>query len=65
MRTLKEEERSNAIMASAMEELINEAADRKGRQVAITMLEDGLNIDKVVLYSGLTYEEIEKIAFTG
>ncbi|MBR1738242.1 MAG: hypothetical protein IJ736_14745 [Firmicutes bacterium] len=52
-------------MASAMEELINEAADRKGRQVAITMLEDGLNIDKVVLYSGLTYEEIEKIAFTG
>lgn len=50
-------------MCRSIEEMLNEESERKSREIARRMIADnGLPLKKIAEYSGLTVEEVSKLA---
>ena len=49
-------------MCKAMEDMRNEAAERRSFEIALKMLADGLEIEKIAEYSGLSLEKVKELA---
>ena len=49
-------------MCKVMEDMRKEAVEKDRVQNAIEMLKDGLSVEKVAQYSGLSLEKVKKIA---
>ena len=48
-------------MSTIAEKLYNEGREEGKEEVARNMLKDGESIDKIIRYTGLTKEEVEKL----
>ena len=62
VRYFKEDEKGVAMMCKVMEDMRNEVQNEVRVENARKMLADGLPIEKVVEYSGLSIEKVEELA---
>ena len=61
-RFFKQDEKGVANMCKALEDMRNEARDEVRVENAQKMLNDGMPIEKVVEYTGLTLEKVRELA---
>lgn len=61
---LKEDEKGVAAMCKAMEDMRNEVLHEQALENAEIMLKDGVSVEKTAMYSGLSKDEVEKLAIT-
>ena len=62
VRYFKENEEGQAAMCKVLEEMRNETAELKSIEIAQRMIADGMAIEKVAEYSGLTLEKVQELA---
>lgn len=66
VRYFKEDEKGVAAMCKVMEDMRNEtariAAERRSIEIAKRLIADGIVLEKVADYSGLTLEKVQELA---